>query len=172
MVGVINPNSTQTLAHQIESAKNADYDIAPGDKIPTEATTSLSAPSGTQPTSTPEPSEAPHGHKLSGGAIAGIVVGGVAFLAICAALFFFVGRTKSLKEVLERKDATVKGTPGPPGDFGNPASPGFPGSPYSPVPNQDYGVPPHYSQHMATDQHPSGWTSPHQGHMSMISNPP
>jgi hypothetical protein len=112
---------------------------------------------------------------LSGGAIAGIVVGAVAFLVICAALFFFVGRTKSLKEVLKRNDATVanKTTPNTPGtEFGTPGpqSPGF--SPFSPTQNHaEYGNVPPYGQHQVSDPHPAGWQTPtqHPGHMSMNS---
>lgn len=176
MVGVINPNATQTLAQQIVAAKNADFGIAPGEKIPSEASSTLHAPGPTSPAAS---SPASHGgsggsHGLSGGVIAGIVVGALAFLALCAALFFYVGRTKSLKESLNRNEATVKssGTPGT--DWGQP-SPGFyPGSPYSPRQSQqvEYGLLPGYSQHHATDSHPSGWASPNQGHLSMASQPP
>jgi hypothetical protein len=180
MVGVINPNDTQTLDRQIEYAKEAEFMVAPGEDLPTEASSTLShatsAPTGAT-SSTPAPSGG--SSKLSGGAIAGIVVGAVAFLAICAALFFFVGRTKSLKEVLERKDATVnKNTPG--GEAGpnmtNPMSPGFApaNSPYSPhqsMQPSEYANLPNYSQHNATDQHPSGWASPDPRHVSMSPQP-
>ncbi|KAF2200257.1 hypothetical protein GQ43DRAFT_418430 [Delitschia confertaspora ATCC 74209] len=148
MVGVINPNASMTLETQIAFAKNSTLELAPGDEIPPEATGSLTqATNG--PTATPSAgansaSTEKHDHKstsLSGGAIAGIVVGCVAFLAICAALFFFVGRTKSLKEAINRNVATVtKITPGAPGtpapfsDYGSPmASPMLHG--YSPVPS-------------------------------------
>ncbi|KAF2660149.1 hypothetical protein K491DRAFT_754771 [Lophiostoma macrostomum CBS 122681] len=158
MVGVINPNTTQTLDKQKDYAKHADYMVAPGEKIPGEGTSTLSGPTGAATASSaPSSSNRPHG--LSGGAIAGIVVGGVAFLAICAALFFFIGRTKSLKEVMNRNDATVKTTPGPDNSYGPPGSPGYPGSPFSPS-QAEFGALPRYSQHHATDSHPSGWASP------------
>jgi hypothetical protein len=177
MVGVINPNDTWTLAKQVEAARTADFMVAPGDKIPSEASSTLSMPSSmATATQAPESSHDDHPHKLSGGAIAGIVVGAVAFLVICAALFFYVGRTKSLKEVLKRQDATVKTNhstaPGP--DF--PGSPGYPGSPFSPNHNQaeqGFGVPPGYSHPANT--HPSGWTSSpppmHPGLMSPQGQP-
>ncbi|KAJ4344327.1 hypothetical protein N0V95_006159, partial [Ascochyta clinopodiicola] len=162
MVGAINPNSTQTLAAQIQAAKDADFQLAVGDPVPKEATsTILNGPTASS-TGTHTPSSG--GSHLSGGAIAGIVVGAVAFLVCCAALFFYVGRSKSLKEVIKRQDATAarNSTPGP--DMG-----------YMPHDQQAprYGSPaPPYGQHNATDQYPSGWQgSPqmHQGHLSMMS---
>ncbi|KAF2180196.1 hypothetical protein K469DRAFT_730212 [Zopfia rhizophila CBS 207.26] len=183
MIGAINPNEEQTLEKQAQAAREATLQLAPGQEIPPEATGALSKP-GSTPTSAPNnsPSQGAGGnggngghHGLSGGAIAGIVVGGVAFVAICAALFFFVGRTKSLKEVLDRRDATVSKTtpgagPGTPGDFGNPGTPGQ--AYFSPTQQQtEFGNLPPYAQHQVTDSHPSGWASPpmHPGHMSMQS---
>jgi hypothetical protein len=175
MVGVINPNTTQTLASQVQAAAAADFQVAPGDPIPNEATSTLASPSYT---SAPTSSARPGGggsHTLSTGAIVGIVIGGVAFLAICAALFFFVGRSKSLKEVIKRQDATNA----------NPHMSQHGGSGYgqggitssghmSPTPGSDYGFssPPQYGQPGAGEQYPSGWGSPpsHQGHLSMLSN--
>ncbi|KAF9701637.1 hypothetical protein EKO04_000241 [Ascochyta lentis] len=162
MVGAINANSTQTLASQIKAAEDADFQLAVGDPVPNEATsTILNGPTVTA-TTTHSPSSG--GSHISNGAIAGIVVGAVAFLVCCAALFFFVGRSKSLKEVIKRQDASVarSSTPGP--DMG-----------YMPHDQQvpRYGSPaPPYGQHNATDQYPSGWQgSPqmHQGHLSMMS---
>lgn len=178
MVGAINPNSTQTLAYQKTQAKQAKFMVVPGDPLPAEGSASLSAPAGAA-TSTPPPSSSnqSHGVHLSGGAIAGIVVGAVAFLIICAALFFFVGRTKSLKEVLKRNDATIanKTTPNTPGtEFGGPHGPQSPGfSPFSPTQNHaEYGNVPPYGQHQVSDPNP-GWATPtqHPGHMSQNYQP-
>src|SRR5690242_5713631 len=145
MVGAINANSTQTLASQIQAAQKADFQIAVGDPIPNEATSTIL----NAPTSTPSPAHPPSsGAHLSGGAIAGIVVGGVAFLVICAALFFYVGRSKSLKEVLKRQDGNGNrsSTPGPDMGF----------MPHDQVPR--YGSPaPAYAQHNVGEQYPSGW---------------
>jgi len=159
--------------------------LAPGDQIPSEASSSLIAPSS-RPTSAP-PSSAPsstpgnHHHSLSGGAIAGIAVGGVAFLVICAALFFFIGRAKSLKEVIERQDATNKthpGSPGP-GDFSTPGTPGQMPHGFSPMQHpaefarlSGQNLPP-YGQHNATDPHPSGWSTPQmqQANMGVVPQP-
>lgn len=163
MVGAINPNSTQTLAAQIQAARDADFQLAVGDTVPKEASSTIH--NGPTSTSVASPSSSGGTH-LSGGAIAGIVVGAVAFLVICAALFFYVGRSKSLKEVIKRQDASAQpnraSTPGP--DMG-----------YMP---QDQNVPrygspaPPYGQHNVGETYPSGWQgSPqmHQGHLSMQS---
>jgi hypothetical protein len=165
MVGVINPNTTQTLDKQKDSARSADYMVAPGEKVPGEGSSTLSVPSGVATaTSAPSSPSEHRSHGLSGGAIAGIVVGAVSFLIICAALFFFMGRTKSLKEVMKRNDATVKTTPrpGPDYHYGPPGSPGFPpGAPFSPDNSHaEFAGLPSYSQHHAKDNYPSGWASP------------
>ncbi|KAF2443834.1 hypothetical protein P171DRAFT_45194 [Karstenula rhodostoma CBS 690.94] len=159
MVGVINPNDTQTLQKQIDSAKEATFQVKPGDPVPAEASASLHASATAAPPSTPTP----HGHILSGGAIAGIVVGGVAFLALCAALFFYVGRTKSLKEVIKHRESTIQ-SPAPTNSH-FPHSPGYPPAQFSP--NMQHaeagmgGSPlPAYGQHNATDANYYGGYSP------------
>ncbi|ORY18009.1 hypothetical protein BCR34DRAFT_596583 [Clohesyomyces aquaticus] len=178
MVGVINPNSTQTLEAQIKAAENAKFMVAPGQPIPKEASSSLAAPSSTPTSSavpTPPPVHDSH-HSLSGGVIAGIVVGAVAFLVICAALFFYIGRFKSLKEVVDRQEGTKNNTtPMTPGtEFGG-NTPGTPNQRGQFSPQPEYGGhPPMYGQHHAAESHPSGWTSPpmHSPHMSMTPPPP
>lgn len=171
MVGAINPTDEQSLADQILSAKNADYQLLPGEKIPSEASETLSAP---RATATGDPGYGEHhgsSHKLSAGAIAGIVVGGVVFLAICAALFFYVGRAKSLKEAVARNDEAQKHAsmpPSGPDGYGAPGMAAAPGSPFSPNTSM-YGVPPGYSQHVEGEQSMGGYyPSPemHQGRFS------
>lgn len=170
MIGVINPNETQTFAAQEQAAKDSTFMVKPGDPIPKEGSASLSATgAAATATTTTSATSAPHGVHLSGGAIAGIVVGAVAFLVLAAALFFYVGRTKSLKEMMHRKDATITRTePSEAGWNGSqhPGSPGFPPQPpFSPA-HSDHGLQgqlPPYGQHNATDSHPSGWMSPTAG---------
>jgi hypothetical protein len=189
MVGVINPNSTQSLALQINAAADADFEVAPGQPIPAEATSTLSYGPTSTGTPTPNPPNSGGGgggHTLSTGAIVGIAIGGVAFLAICAALFFFVGRSKSLKEVIKRQGATNNHDPNMSQQYGGSsyghgglASPGFqsptPGYATPPPghrPDYSFGSPPQYGQHSVGEQYPSGWSSSgqQQGHMSMMSN--
>ena len=97
MVGAINPNSTHTLDAQIRAAHAADLSLAPGDPVPREASSTLTAP--------PE-GDSRGSSKLSWGAIAGIVVGGVVFLAICACVLFLCWRKKA-HGIVERKEAPV-----------------------------------------------------------------
>jgi len=119
MLGVINPNKTMTLDHQRELALSKNtIQLSPGDPIPAEASstmvhsisaapTSTSSSTSTLP-STTAPVTTNHGHHgLSGGAIAGIAIGGVVVVLLCGLLFFYMGRTKSLKDVLKRSSATV-----------------------------------------------------------------
>ncbi len=174
MVGAINANSTQTLASQIQAAKNADFQLAVGDPVPNEATSTIL--NGPTTSSQPSSSSSSGGVHLSGGAIAGIVVGGVAFLAICAALFFFVGRSKSLKEVIKRQDANANANGNANGNASaNRASTPGPDMGYMGHDGQGprFGSPaPPYGQHNVGDAYPSGWQgSPqmHQGHLSMQS---
>jgi hypothetical protein len=176
MVGVINPNDTQTLAIQKEAAKNSPFMVKPGEPIPAEGSSSLSATGSTAPTSSPTSSSTPssHGVHLGAGAIAGIVVGAVAFLVLAAALFFYIGRTKSLKEMMHRKDAPPATRPMSDATHWNgsqhPGSPGFPPSPFSPAHSQmnfeQGGQLPPYGQHNATDPHASGWLSPTGQHQA------
>ncbi|KAL5417030.1 hypothetical protein PMIN04_007904 [Paraphaeosphaeria minitans] len=96
MVGAINPNSTQRLDAQIRAAEKADFQVAPGEAVPKEASSTLLAPSTT---SSPQVSaSANHYHAgLSVAAIVGIVFGGIAFIAFCAAVLFYVARKAQVK---------------------------------------------------------------------------
>jgi len=119
MLGVINSNKTMTLDYQRALALSENtIQLSPGDPIPAEASSTIihstsavpTSTSSSTPTSTPTiaPVTTNHGHHgLSGGAIAGIAIGGVAVLLLCGLLFFYMGRTKSLKDVLRRNSATV-----------------------------------------------------------------
>ncbi|RMZ67727.1 extracellular serine-rich [Pyrenophora seminiperda CCB06] len=96
MVGVINPNATQTLHDQQLAAARADYQLAPGDPVPNEASsTSVSTPSASSQgdlSSNNEPSS-----KLSTAAIVGITVGVILFLTLCAGLLFFLVRKARMR---------------------------------------------------------------------------
>jgi hypothetical protein len=87
MVGVINPNGTQTLDSQIRAARAADFQIAPGQAIPNEASATLAAPSAGSSSTASAPTARPS--KLSSGAIAGIVVGGFLFLSVLVGMFIY-----------------------------------------------------------------------------------
>lgn len=134
MVGSINQNSTFSLAAQIASINSTDIMLQPGEPVPEESTPS-SASTSSSSTSTPtaSPTSTPaaashHGVSLSNGAIAGIVVAGVVVLALACALFWFVGRHRTLKSSLasaSQKSGTVESwvnSTNPPSTVGGPAS--------------------------------------------------
>lgn len=137
MVGAINPNSTQTLDGQIRAARKADFQVAPGEAIPKEASSTLVVPpASSSPVFSTTSDHYPS--RLSGGAIAGIVFGGIAFLAICAGMLFYIARSKTIDGDAGRREASA--TPNP-SNVG-PSSPGLYG-PLSPVANPPmYSLPP------------------------------
>jgi len=78
-------------------------------QVPTSTTSPATISSATAATSSAAPAPAspsPH-HSLPGGAISGIAIGAVAVLVLCGALFFYIGRSKTLKEVIDQKGGTV-----------------------------------------------------------------
>ncbi|KAI4746677.1 hypothetical protein E4T50_02964 [Aureobasidium sp. EXF-12298] len=124
MIGSINQNATYSLAAQLASINSSDIMLQPGEAVPDEST----------PSSTSTPAASHHGVSLSNGAIAGIVVAGVFVLALACALFWFVGRHRTLKNSLAGGSQTsgaveswVNST-NPPSTVGGPASVGRPPS--------------------------------------------
>jgi len=118
MVGAINPNATQTLAYQKQLAFKATFMLQPGDSWPSEeeGPSPSSAPSVSSDSATTSSTSAPsaaattaaattkhHSSSFSSGAIAGVVVGSVAGLALIGALFYLFGRNRALSDVLGRK---------------------------------------------------------------------
>lgn len=104
MVGVINPNSTQTLAIQQAFAQNATIAISPGENSPAEGPSPSSTSSITS-TATASPTSAPASHShpaLTSSAIAGIAIGGAAVLLLLAAVVYLCGRQKTIGEILRR----------------------------------------------------------------------
>jgi len=86
MIGVINPNSTQTLDVQLAYAKNSTLMFSPGQGYPSETTTSTASP-----TSSPSSSSK---QALSSGGIAGIVLGDIAIIALVGIFCFMYRRKK------------------------------------------------------------------------------
>ncbi|ORY07680.1 hypothetical protein BCR34DRAFT_590234 [Clohesyomyces aquaticus] len=124
MVGVINPNATVSLEVQRQFAKNSSYMLQPGESFPAEGSplpftsSSSSASSTSTPTSSSTSSTAAAStaaaaatssskSTLGAGPIAGIAVAVVAIIVLAAALFFFIGRSKSLKEVVDRQSVAL-----------------------------------------------------------------
>lgn len=98
MIGVINPNSTQTIEGQLKAAENVGYQLAPGDDWPSEddknhpgGSGGSNNNSGSSGSSSGSDSGS-GGGGLSKGAIAGIAIGAAAVLIIAAALIYLCGR--------------------------------------------------------------------------------
>ena len=103
MIAVINPNATTSLQHQKDLAAQSQFMLLPGQPWPDESvdpfTTTSSTPSPTAtPTPTnstaapPPPSSSDHHSSLSGGAIAGIAIGGAAVALAAAVALYLCGR--------------------------------------------------------------------------------
>ncbi|TVY45693.1 hypothetical protein LSUB1_G000420 [Lachnellula subtilissima] len=132
MVGVINPNDTQTLEIQKAHAKNATIAFSPSESFPIESASSRSSSAPTSifsssssgttatntatatPTSTPTAAAAVSKPALSTGAIAGIAVGGAAVLVLAGAFIYLCGRQRTLGEIVQQnmQDATPTHMPG------------------------------------------------------------
>jgi hypothetical protein len=128
MVGVINPNEAQLLSKQQEAAIAAPFQLAPDQAWPAEGSTpgaeTASASGFSSPTTTANStSSTVHHSTLSGGAIAGIVIAGVAVLGLAAALFYFIGRSKTYKDMFTGKHSETAGTTSQVGDGLGPWNP-------------------------------------------------
>ncbi|KAG8527674.1 uncharacterized protein KY384_007827 [Bacidia gigantensis] len=111
MVGVINANSSVNFpAHQAD-ARQSKFSLSPGDPFPAEGEVPsgdngpVGSTSSTTATSSPATTStvAPHstgGSPISTGAIAGIVIACLFVVALLAALFFLLGRQRSMLQFL------------------------------------------------------------------------
>ncbi|OAL47928.1 hypothetical protein IQ07DRAFT_656319 [Pyrenochaeta sp. DS3sAY3a] len=114
MVGAINPTRDQTFETQKQLALDSAYQLSPGEPFPDEAPRPSSKPTTPSRPADPEatPTQSAQGtllepardRGLSPAAIAGIVVGSVAVVVLAALLFFFLGRTKTLKDEVHRRN--------------------------------------------------------------------
>ncbi|KAK5713372.1 hypothetical protein LTR17_017617 [Elasticomyces elasticus] len=116
-------DAMQSMSSLAATATTATVTVTATKSVPTSEssqdpyaiTSSSSAPSSTAQDDPPVTS---HSSSLSPGAIAGIAVGAVAVAAIAAALFFFLGRTKTMKDELNR----LRGRSNPQGRDGGEAA--------------------------------------------------
>ncbi|KAJ6113382.1 hypothetical protein N7523_006699 [Penicillium sp. IBT 18751x] len=114
MVGVINPNATRTFEEQYKRALEYPYMLVPGQSMPAEgseggaSSTTSTTTSTSVTTSTAAASGGSHG--LSTGALAGIVIASVAFVAILVALFFVLGRQRVYSQWISSQDGRTERT--------------------------------------------------------------
>ncbi|KAF8459053.1 hypothetical protein BGX38DRAFT_1264756 [Terfezia claveryi] len=166
MVFAVNPSADQTFATFQANAKNADYEMSPGQTAPPEG----------------PPTNTSGSKSLSTGAIVGIIIGAIAAVALVGLLFFLIGRSRR-KSASEKAAATAAATPfaqpavdsGPaPGAYGDHPPPEYygqrgpswegkglapPAPPLSPVHSQ-------FNPHASMYGSPSP-THPHNSHASM-----
>ncbi|ROW11326.1 hypothetical protein VMCG_00887 [Cytospora schulzeri] len=102
MIGVINPNETETFDIQLDYTKNTTIQLTPGDPLPSET----AAATSTGATSSPTSGSSSGGHsgtKLSSGAIAGIAIGGAVVVLLVAALIYLCGRRGGIDKAYTRQ---------------------------------------------------------------------
>ena len=113
MMGVINPNASESLQVQRDSVTNSSIMLQPGQAWPAEGsstilptTTVTSAPTSastpySQPAATTSAAATASSHKssLSTGAIAGIAIGGAAVLIAAGVLIWWCGRQSRRKQI-------------------------------------------------------------------------
>ncbi|KAH7379518.1 hypothetical protein BKA66DRAFT_442581 [Pyrenochaeta sp. MPI-SDFR-AT-0127] len=109
MIGAINPNTSTPILKQQALARDSAYMLNPGEPFPAEAPPLPSSNPGA-PAGNLVPTAEPPGEKkgLGAGAIAGIVIAGISVIVLAALLFFFWGRTASLKDEVDRRDGTLR----------------------------------------------------------------
>jgi hypothetical protein len=106
MVGAINPNSSTPIERQRNLAQDSAYMLNPGEAFPAESPVASSS-SSTIPIAGGANGGGAREHGLAPGAIAGIVLAAISVVVLAALLFFFWGRTKTLRDEVERKQSTV-----------------------------------------------------------------
>lgn len=148
-------------------AAKANYSLSPGEDIPSDSNVKPEDPVSSAPsngTNTDSDDSDDNGGGLAPGAIAGIVVGGVAALALVGLLFFLVGRKKKAAEITENKDGAVGGYPA---HVINDAETGAAGGVAEHPPMYD----PRYSQQIPPASPTRPWSEANikHGHVSMMS---
>ncbi|EXF74278.1 extracellular serine-rich protein [Colletotrichum fioriniae PJ7] len=110
MIGVINENSTQTLDKQLEAALPLTTQILPGEPFPTES----DAPKATSGGSNNGAVIDNYHHSVSGGQIAGIVIGSLAFILLGGLLVYLCGRRGGINRAYKRTHTAYQAHPPPP----------------------------------------------------------
>ncbi|KAF2099142.1 hypothetical protein NA57DRAFT_76374 [Rhizodiscina lignyota] len=117
MVGVINPNASTSIDKQMSAAVEAQYQLSPGDNFPSESAPTAPSSGGSSNSNPSSGSSNNNGgsHKssgLSGGAIAGIVIGCIAGVAILGAAIFFYARSRTYGKIFSASQKGGSEAPG------------------------------------------------------------
>ncbi|QQK44443.1 Cupredoxin [Penicillium digitatum] len=110
MVGVINANATESWETQYSKALKYPYMLVPGQPMPAEGDGSGSSSGNTSGDTSGDDNSSSSKHGLSTGAIAGIAVAGVVFVAILLALFFVLGRNRVYSQWMSSEDGRTERT--------------------------------------------------------------
>ncbi|KAK2062593.1 extracellular serine-rich protein [Colletotrichum caudatum] len=114
MIGVINENSNQTLAKQLEAALTLTTQIIPGEPFPIESDSPNPTGSSGNANSTNGNGLAINYHSgLSGGQVAGVVIGSLVFLLLGGALVYMCGRQSALDRAYRRASNRQEAPPPP-----------------------------------------------------------
>ncbi|KUJ11344.1 uncharacterized protein LY89DRAFT_689215 [Mollisia scopiformis] len=111
MIGVINPNATETFQAQFNYTQNATLEFSPLEYFPAEvsatrtttATGATMTPTAPPSTSSTAPASSSSHTSLGAGPIAGIAIGGFAVAVLAAALIYMCGRHKTINELMLRQ---------------------------------------------------------------------
>jgi hypothetical protein len=112
MVGVINPANGTSIDEQRQAAISAPYQLLPGEAWPAEGGAIGSEVDVASPSPSTRAVESLN-QPLSRGAIAGIFTGAIILVVIGAALFYFIGRSKASKDVMEHTSVEASSNEGP-----------------------------------------------------------
>ncbi|KAJ0313845.1 hypothetical protein COL516b_000792 [Colletotrichum fioriniae] len=107
---ITNDNSTQSLDKQLEAALPLTTQILPGEPFPTES----DAPKATSGGSNNGAVINNYHHSVSGGQIAGIVIGSLAFLLLGGLLVYLCGRRGGINRAYKRTPTAYQAHPPPP----------------------------------------------------------
>ncbi|KAL1959556.1 hypothetical protein VTO42DRAFT_1591 [Malbranchea cinnamomea] len=110
MVGAINPNETMTWEDQFQKALNYPYMLVPGESPPAEGAVPPGSGNDGGDDDDDDDDDDDSSSGLSGGAIAGIVVGAVAGVALLGALFYLLGRNRVYSKWLTSEEGKSERT--------------------------------------------------------------